>query len=148
MPRPIAASSVAVRSVQPTAPAVPTVSPAAPIKPTTPTTDFDAVLRNLGAPDATPPPATEQLITQAAAANASRPILPELPQTDSASDPFADLEAQLRDFDSKLAGATDAAGALRPAAQKAPARDLEVLDELESWLSTLQAERGQLHDSE
>ena len=66
--------------------------------------DFDSLLRTLGAPDATPPPPMEMLLTEPAPAAARPdPVLPELPAEVPAEvpagDPFAALERELRAFD-------------------------------------------------
>jgi tetratricopeptide (TPR) repeat protein len=108
-------------------------------------TDFDALLHQLGAPNAAPPPVMEALLSPSApAAAATAQAASQAPRMTAMGDPFAALERELRALD-----APDARGAEPPAAPpNPPERDSMVLEELEDWLLTLQTERARQESSE
>lgn len=90
-----------------------------------PSTDFDALLTSLGAPDAAPPPLTEALLS-----NTPLPVsgvIPPLPTAPASADTLAKLEDDLRAFTRARDGAAEAA----------------MVEELDTWLRVLAAERSQ-----
>jgi tetratricopeptide (TPR) repeat protein len=101
--------------------------------------DFDALLSELGASDATPPPAAERLLAQAPLATESLPadaLLPEAAGSDLPDDPFRALEEQLRAL---------RADAYLEVADEASDQPLErFAQELEDWLDVLASERKSL----
>jgi hypothetical protein len=108
--------------------------------------DFDAVLRSLGVPDATPPAIMEMLLAAPPAAERAQPVpsaLPDLPDEPphdpfAALDPFASLERELRALE------------FPPAEISAPpARTTAVviLTELEAWLTAIQERRDHRPES-
>jgi tetratricopeptide (TPR) repeat protein len=123
---------------QPEAPSAELPGPSAPAS--EPVIDFDALLASLGAPDASPPPVTERLISAPAGARAlADAVWLEPPVETSAGDPFAVLEQELRLFDERPA-------AVAAGAEPAPVRldassdhnDNRVIAELEAWLHALE----------
>ncbi|HXG88397.1 MAG TPA: tetratricopeptide repeat protein [Vicinamibacterales bacterium] len=123
--------------------------------PDTSSVDFDALLRSLGLPDATPPPVMEMWLTEPPVpVERPEPVLPELPLDESAGDPFAALERELRAFDAPprqappLETAAPRAMPSRDAAPEAPplapsaaapaaAPSADILNELEAWLTAI-----------
>ena len=111
---------------------VPTPIPEAPVATgAEPLIDFDALLASLGVADAAPPAIMEMLLSKPGASAVSLgAVIPEMPAA-PAEDSFADLERALRAFDSAP-----------PAAAAADSGVAALLDELESWLRVLHAERA------
>lgn len=104
-----------------------------PARPAPPTDliDFDALLDSLGVPDASPPPMMEMLLSESSVpASRPDPVLPELPDTTPIETAFADLERELRAFDNTPPP---------PSPEDAVAA---VIEELESWVRVLHAERS------
>lgn len=97
--------------------------------------DFDALLATLGVPNASPPPVVEMLLSPSGPPPEPATVS-ELTIAPSADDGFAGLEQGLRDFDNT---ATD---------PLADAAVTALLDELESWLRVLEAERAQPSQSQ
>jgi tetratricopeptide (TPR) repeat protein len=121
-----------------------------------PTTDFGSLLQSLGTPNHPAPSMMEALLTEPVAPFVRpEPVLPELPVAEPASDPFAELERDLRAFDRPV-GEVDSAPNLEespkaaasgeiasetapsaPSAPPAPSDDQSILNELEAWLAAI-----------
>lgn len=104
-----------------------------------PLIDFDALLASLGAPDASPPPVMEKLISEPAGATVLSDLVPPQPPVEPVEgDPFAALEHELRSFDERPmaapAGAEPSRERLDPPIDRT---DDRVVEELEAWLRVL-----------
>jgi hypothetical protein len=95
--------------------------------------DFDALLATLGVPDATPPPIMEMLLSQPSPPPPASILT--LPSEPPDQEQFAALERGLRESCEEA-----------PAPAPDPAA-MTALDELETWLRVLEAERDHLDQS-
>jgi tetratricopeptide (TPR) repeat protein len=109
-----------------------------------PLVDFDDILRQLGAPDATPPPLMNALI-----GSAPVPTAPPVSPAPAAPPAASEQGRRLTDVDRRTTADAHPAAQTTPAPAPAGAeRDREVLQELEDWLRTLQDERTRRESSE
>jgi tetratricopeptide (TPR) repeat protein len=118
--------------------------------------DFNALLRSLGVPDATPPAIMEMLLAAPPAAEHAEPVLSHLPDLAdeapndpfSSVDPFASLERELRalEFPRAEVSAPPARGGTEvPPSVRTTA--VVILNELEAWLTAIQENRDDRPES-